>query len=50
MTNNINSFYQPISKKDKLILIKNYLLNNGDNIERTLPDCLRDIVDRNSSI
>lgn len=27
--------------------MRNYLLNNGENVERSLPDCLREILDQN---
>lgn len=50
MTGNISTFFQPISQRDKLTLIRNYLLNNGDNIERALPDCLRDILEQNPKL
>lgn len=45
MKKHLNSFYQPVSQQDKNILMRNYILNNWDNTQRTLPDCLRLILD-----
>lgn len=47
MTSNMNSFFEPISQDDYKTLMKNYLLNNGENTDRNLPDCLEDILTKN---
>ena len=41
---------KPLTEKEKAILLRNYLLNNGENVERTLPDSLIDLLDKNPSL
>lgn len=47
VTKHIQEFFEPISAEDYAILMRNFLLNNGNNVSRSLPDCLKEILDLN---
>ena len=44
ITGNISKFTGPISQDDKNLLLRNYILNNGDNLVREFPQDIEKVV------